>query len=331
MLFRSRNRRALALAFAALLVSGLAVLSTGCSDSLASPGIGSSAQTTDALALLPSDASVYGMTNLAAARESDALDAALGGTGLGMVSGRGSADFDEFVRMTGFDPATDLDRIYLAGMAGDQKRMALVAYGRFDRDRIEQFVAREDEADLEVSEVDGIPLYLSASNEDGVRGGFALANNEMVLAGDEATVRAMIARLGTAGSTPDAELQGLFDRVAYPDGAWFVARGLDRAGLEIPDDAPPSALAARAADGFVVSMAFQSDGVPVRAFVSTKAGTSSDDVASVIQGGIAAARVGLKDEPSALDVPDDVEVDAEADGVRIEGFMTPDFLASARD
>ena len=129
----------------------------------------------------------------------------------------------------------------------------------------------------------------------------------------------------------DAELQGLFDRVAYPDGAWFVARGLDQAGLEIPQDAPPSALAARAARGFVVSMAFQDDGVPVRAFVATKADANSDDVASVIKGGIAAARVGLKDEPSALDVLDEVEVEAEDAGVRVEGFLTTEFLASARE
>ncbi len=326
MTFRTRSRRALALAS----VTALAVGLTACSDTFAAPGIGSSAQTTDALTLLPADASVYGMTNLAAARESNALEAALGETGLGMVSGRGSADFDEFVRMTGFDPATDLDRVYLAGMPGDQTRMALVAYGRFDRDRIEQFVARDDEADLEITEVDGIPLYLGAG-QDGTRGGFALANNEMVLAGDEATVRAMLARLGAAGSTPDAELQGLFDRVAYPDGAWFVARGLDEVGLEIPDDAPPSALAARAADGFVVSMAFQNDGVPVRAFVATKPDASTEDVASVIRGGLAAARVGLKDKPGALDVLDEVEVEAEAGGVRVEGFMTAAFLASARD
>ena len=324
-----RARRALAIVSAVAVSAGLAVSTSGCDDSLAAPGIGTSAQTTDALFLLPANASVYGMTNLAAARQSNALDAALGGTGLGMVSGRGSADFDEFVRMTGFDPSTDLDRVYLAGMPGDAKRLALVAYGRFDRDRIEQFLATQDEAEVEVSEANGIPLYL-ATDDDGTRGGFALANSQMVLAGDEATLREMVGRLGTTGRAPDAELQGLFDRVTFPDGAWFVARGLDQAGLEIPEDAPPSALAARAADGFVVSMAFEDTGVPVRAFVSTKPETSTADVADVIRGGISAARVGLKDQPSALDVLDDVVVEAEADGVRVEGFMTTEFLASTR-
>ena len=310
----------------ALLLAALAVPVAGCSDSLAAPGIGSSAQTTDALAVLPGDADVYGMTNLEAARQSDALSAALGGTGLGMVTGRGSADFDEFVRLTGFDPATDLDRMYVAATDGDNgtERAAFVAYGRFDRARIEAFVASQDEGEFEVSDVEGIPVYL-AREEDGPRVGFALANDRMVLAGDEATLAGMIRRLGTQGSAPSPELQALFDRVAFPDGAWFVAR-LDRAGFAVPDDAP---MAARAADGFVVSMAFQSDGVPVRAFLATKPDASVEDVADVVRGGISAARIGLKDEPEALDVLDGVEVEAEGAGVRVEGFLTPGFLASA--
>lgn len=326
----STARIALLATAGALLLAGTALFLTGCSDSVATAGIGSSAQTTDALAVLPGDADVYGMTNLAEARDSQALSAALGDTGLGMVSGRGSEDFDEFVRMTGFDPNEDLDRVYVAARENGPKRAAFVAYGRFDRERIEQFVAEQDDVDFEVTEIEGIPAYL-ATSDDGDRGGFALANDEMVLAGDEATLAEMIRRLGTGGTPADAELQGLFDRVSFPNGAWFVARGLDRAGLQIPDDAPPSAMAARAADGFVVSMGFDDDGIPVRAFLLTKPEASTSDVADVVRGGISAARIGLKDEPSALDVLDGVEVEAEAEGVRIEGFLTPEFLASAQN
>ena len=310
-------------------LAALALVASGCGDSLAAPGVGASAQTTDALALLPADATVYGMTDLAAARQSDALDAALGGTGLGMVSGRGSADFDEFVRMTGFDPARDLDRVYVAGRAdaaGQPERMAIVAYGRFDRDRIERFLAAQPDGEFEASEADGIPLYLAAE-DDGARVGFALANGQMVLGGDEATLRAMVSRLGTTAPAPAADLQALFDRVAYPDGAWFVARDLGTGGLA-GGDAP---LPAQAADGLVVSMAFQSDGVPMRAFLATKPEANTSDVADVIKGGIAAARVGMKDEPAALDVLDDTEVEAEDGGVRVEAFLTPAFLATARE
>ncbi|WP_420453961.1 hypothetical protein [Rubrivirga sp.] len=319
-------RLALSAALGTLLVAGSALTTTGCSDTFAAPGIGSSAQTTDALALLPTDADVYGMTNLAKARDSQALETALGDTGLGMVSGRGSADFDEFIRLTGFDPSQDLDRVFVAVSEGPSERAAFVAYGWFDRDKIERFVADNGEVAFEVTEVEGLPVYLTTV-EDGQRGGFALVNDEMVLAGDQATLTAMVRRLGTSATPRDAELQALFDRVAFPDGAWFVARGLDGAGLQVDDDAPPSALAARAADGFVVSMDFGDDGVPVRAFLATKPEASTDDVADVVRGGISAARIGLKDEPSALDVLDRVEVVSEDAGVRVEGFLTPEFLA----
>lgn len=322
-------RLALLLVLGALLAAGSAVLLTGCGDSFAAPGIGASAQTTDALSVLPADADVYGMTDLAAARESAALEAALGETGLGMVSARGDEDFDAFVRMTGFDPAEDLDRVYVAASERTGKRAAFVAYGRFDRERIERFVADQDDVRFEAVEVEGLPVYL-ATSDDGERGGFALVNGEMVLAGDEATLMGMIGRLGTSGQTPDAELQALFDRVAFPDGAWFVARGFE-GEFQMPEDAPPSALAARAADGFVVSMGFGADGIPVRAFLSTRPEASTEDVADVVRGGISAARIGLKDEPSALDVLDGVEVEAEDAGVAVEGFLTPEFLAAARE
>ncbi len=322
-------RTVLLIAVASLLVAGVGMLLAGCSDSMGAPGVGSSAQTTDALALLPPDAQMVGMMNLQAARESDALDAVTGGAGLGMVSGEGSEDFDEFVRMTGFDPAEDLDRVYVAGTdgPGTSSRMAFVAYGRFDRDRIEQYLAAQPDVELDVTQVDGLPVY-TMTEEDGTRGGFALVNDQMVIAGDEATLTAMLGRLGTQGTTPGADLQALLDRVAHPDGAWFVARGLaDKAG-EIPDDAPPSALAMRAAEGMVVSMDFQPDGVPVTAFVLARDGTDTDDMADVVRGGFSAAKLGLKDQPAAFDVIDRVEVDSQRDGVRIEGFLTPDFLAS---
>lgn len=327
-------RTAALLLVASLVVAGAGLLLSGCSDSVGAPGVGASAQTTDALALLPPDAQMVGMMNLAAARQSDALGAVTGDAGLGMMSGNGSADFDEFVRLTGFDPAEDLDRVYVAGSdgaSGATQRMAFVAYGRFDRDRIEQYIAGQGEGEFEVSQVDGVPVY-TAYEEEGPRPAFALVNDQMVIAGDEATVLDMLGRVGTRGATASAELQSLLDRVAYPDGAWFVTRGLGTMIAGAPSgDAPaaddPAALAMRTAEGMVVSMDFRSDGVPVSAFVLTQSGANTGDVADVVRGGISAAKVGLKDEPAAFDVADRVEVDAESDGIQITGFLTPDFLA----
>ena len=40
-------------------------------------------------------------------------------------------------------------------------------------------------------------------------------------------------------------------------------------------------------------------------------------------------RAGMKDDPATLSVLDDVDVETEADGVRVEGFMTEAFLSRA--
>ena len=319
-------------ALAALLLLPALGLASGCTDTVAAPGVDASAQTTDALTILPADADVVGMMDFRAARGSEALDAMTGGAGLGFMSGGGSADFDTFVRQTGFDPESDLDRVYVAASEGaGPGRAAFVAYGRFDRERIERYVADQAELDLVATDVEGVPVYL-AQNEDGRRGGFALVNAQMVLGGDEATLGQMIRRLGTDGQAPGAELQALLDRVQYPDGAWFVARGLDRAGAGAGGpDASPAALAARAADGVVLSMRFGDDGVPVRAFVVTRADADAGDVADALRGGIAAAKMGVKDEPAALDVLDRAEVEARDGGVEVEAFLTTDFLRAARD
>ena len=319
--------RSLRLLGALALLPALA-LAAGCTDTVAAPGVDASAQTTDALTLLPADADVVGMMDVEAARRSGALDAVTGGAGLGAVSGRGSQDFDAFVRLTGFDPSTDLDRVYVAASEGGAGRAAFVAYGRFDRDRIERYVAEHPDLALTATDVEGVPVYL-ADGDDG-RGGFALVNAQMVLGGDEATLGQMVRRLGTAGQAPNAELQALLDRVEYPDGAWFVARDLDRVGGPGADGAPPAALAARAADGVVLSMAFGDDGVPVRAFVVTKPGTDAGDVADALRGGLAAAKAGAQDTPAAFDVLDRTEVEARDDGVEVEAFLTSDFLRAAR-
>ena len=310
--------------FAAGLVLALSV--SACESGLDAPGVTATVQSSEAFALLPSDARMIGMMDLRAARESDAIKTATGGAGLGMVSPDGSDDFDAFVRMTGFNPGEDLDRVYIAARETDQAA-AFVGYGRFDRDRIARYVADQDAAELEATEIDGIPAYLSTG--DARRGGFALVNDEMILAGDEASLRAMLARVGTTDATPSADIQALLDRVQYPDGAWFIARDLDVNGASGGDD--PMGAAATMADDMVVSMDFRRDGVAFGAFVTPRNGASASDLADVLKGGVAAARAGLKDEPGAIDMLDDVDVKTRDGGVGVDAFVPSSFLASLHD
>ena len=297
-------------------------LTSGCQDSVAAPGVGASLQTVEALELLPPDADVIGMMDLAAARQSDALSAVTGGAGLEMLSPGGSAEFDAFVRQTGFDPGRDLDRVYLAApAAGETDRAAFVGYGRFSRERIERFLATQTEREMEATDVDGVPAYF-ATDSTGHRSGFALPSDRVVLAGDEATVRQMLARMSTGGASPEPEVQALLDRVVFPDGAWFVARNLRDRTSGAGDE--PGALAARLAEGVAVSMDFGRDGVPVRAFVQTP---QPAEFADVLRGGVSAARMGAKDEPAFLTALDGVEVETADGGVTVEAFLSTALLA----
>ncbi len=299
----------------------LLVLASGCENALTAPGVGGSVQTTEALAILPADADVVGMMDLAAARQSDALAAVTGGAGLEMLSPAGSAEFDAFVRQTGFDPGRDLDRVYLAapamGRDAGSGRAAFVGYGRFSRERVERFVATQTEHPVTTADVAGVTLY-TTTDGDGRTAGVAFPNDRMVVAGDEATVRQMLTRIGTAGTVPTADVQDLLDRVAFPDGAWFVARHLDAGGQS------PAGSAMRLAEGVAVSMDFGRDGVPVRAFVRTP---QPADLADLVRGSVSAARVGAADEPAMMRALDDVSVATVADGVTVDAFLPTALLA----
>lgn len=312
------------LSLGALTAIAFATAVSGCQESVAAPGVGDAVQTREALDLLPPDAKMVGMMDLGAARASGALATATGGAGLGLFSPGRSADFDAFVRQTGFDPGEDLDRVYVA--SSGEARGAFVAYGRFSRERLETYLA-ERPADAEgpalvATDIGGVPAYL-ATDDEGHRHGVALPNDRMILAGDEATLTAMLARLGGAAAQPAPALQALLDRVAYPEGAWFVAR--DLRGMEA--DGPLGATGA-AAEAVVLSMDFGRDGVAVRAFVDPAAATTPDVLADAMRGGVAAARMGVKDEPAALDALDSVRITTATDGVDVQAALSPAFLAA---
>ena len=322
-------RRRLSMGALTALAIGIvtALTASGCQDSAAAPGIGDAAQTREALDLLPPDAQMIGMVDLGAARASDAVATATGGAGLGLMSPGRSAEFDAFVRQTGFNPGEDLDRVYVAS-AGGEAQGAFVAYGRFSRERLEAFLANRPANDgpaLVATDIGGVPAYLAA-DDDGRRHGVALPNDRMILAGDEATLTAMLGRLGGAGTRPAPAMQALLDRVAYPDGAWFVARGLD--ATQMPGNDGPLGAASAQVRAMVLSMNFQRDGVAVRAFAEPAAPATPDALADVMRGGIAAARMGVKDEQAALDVLDGARVTAASDGVDVQAMLTPAFLAA---
>ena len=316
--------RLAALPIALALLLGGAVLQ-GCETAVADAGP-VSLQTREALDVLPTDAAMVGMMDLKAARESGVVEA-LTGDALGSFGAQGGPELDAFVRVTGFDPGRDIDRVYVAGTEADGPS-GLVVYARFDRDRIERYIAENSPEELTRSEIEGVPVYVG---RDGGRSfALALVNDGMAVAGTEEAVTAMLGRIrtGAPGLSADAELSALIAKAQHRDGAWFAVRGMDAAGSDATGD--PMGQAARLTDDMVVSFGFGRDGIDIDAFAVPRAGTDAGDMADLVRGAVAGMRATAKAEPALMRALDAVEVRETGGGVRVEGFLADEMLAEMR-
>ncbi len=316
-----------ALPLALLLVGGAA---TGCQDAVSVAGGPVSLQTTEALDVLPANAQMVGMIDFAEARQSGSLDNMMKGE-MSPFGANGSPEMDEFIRLTGFDPATDIDRVYIAG-SPEAETGALVVYARFDRDRIERAIESEapDGAELTRTEIEGVPAWI-ANEASGEAFAFALPNDKMMMAGTESAVRAMLARHanGTKGLSSNADMIALVEKARYQDGAWFVVRGIDAQSAQASGDDAMGQLG-NLAENVVMSVGFKSDGMDVDAYIVPRAGAAAGDVADVARAAVSAMRMQAKAEPAMMDALDGVKVDEEGAAVRMNGFMPQSMLANAR-
>ncbi|MEM1054852.1 MAG: hypothetical protein AAGI52_04955 [Bacteroidota bacterium] len=310
----------------ALLVAGL--LFTGCQDGVAEVGGPASLQTTEALDILPGNAQMVGMVDLAAARASGSVGQMMKGE-MSPFGQNGSGEMERIIRLTGFDPAEDIDRVYVAA-ASDNESAALVLYARFDRDRIERVIADEAPEDLERTEIEGVPAWIAAEN-DGDRFAFALPNDKMMVAGSEAAVRAMLSRIstGASGASADAELMALVEKARHREGAWAIVRDIDGAQMNAPGDDAMGQLGGLT-DAMVTSFDFADTGFALDAYVVPRSGAAASDVADVARAAVSTMRIQAKDEPALMQALDDVEVREEGEGVRVTAFMPESLMTQAR-
>lgn len=307
----------------ALLLAGTFLV--GCEDAVSAAGGPVSLQTTEALDILPASAQMVGMVDLASARESGALSEVMEGK-MSPFGSDGAGEMEEFIRLTGFDPATDIDRVYIAG-SPEAEAAALVVYARFDRDRIERAIEQEaPEGEVTRTEIEGVPTWIAVETE-GPGFAFALPNDRMMIAGDESTVREMLARHsgGQKGLSTNADLMALVEKARHQEGAWFVVRGVDAESAA--SGADPMDQLGGLADDVVMSIGFETDGMAIDSYIVPRPGAAASDVADVTRAAVSAMRMQAKAEPAAMDMLDGVEVDEEGPGVRVTAFMPQALMA----
>ncbi|MEM6783058.1 MAG: hypothetical protein AAF624_04910, partial [Bacteroidota bacterium] len=173
--------------------------------------------TRTALDLLPAEAEIVGLINVAEARASDAM-ASLDDAGLGLdsMTGEGAARVNDLMVRTGFDLEEDIERVYVAANP-ESGSFVMLMYADVDRARMDAYLQEQTDVDAERTLYRETPLYVSTDSQ-GMSVSFALPNDEMMVGGTDATVRAVLDRMadGGAGLRADATMMGLLDHAAHP-------------------------------------------------------------------------------------------------------------------
>ena len=307
----------------------------GCEANLDAPTGDLTLQTRDALAVLPADAAFAGMMNFRAMQSSAAVQRATGNQfGMDALEGESKARFDEFVRLTGFNPEEDLERAYFAVTRADQhEHPAFVVYADFDRARLDAYIDDNVENDLRRTTYNDLPVYLAS--EDGDTFGFALVNDEMLVAAEESALYAMLDRVasGQGGLQSDAAMMRLIERAAHPDHAWFAVRGLDQRSTEDTHGHSLSGMvqaSGQLADA-VISIGFESNGIDMQMAGTPRSGANAGDLADLIRGSIAAMRATTGDDPEVYEMLDDIRVRESGNAVTVSAFVDADVLAQMRN
>ncbi len=315
-----------------LIIVAAAFIFTGCEGTVGAPDGALALQTRNALEILPAGADMAGMVNMQSVRQSAIFDGHESPFSAENLSGESAARFNEFMRLTGFNPEEDVRRVYIAvsEIEGDHTQPAFVVYADFDRARIEAYLDDNTPAEVERSTYNDIPVYL-VSEDDGTFG-FGLVNDEMAVAGDQSELYAMIDRLatGTHGLSGDVEMMALIERAAHPDGAWFAVRQMNSDGDSDGDGSHPMAGMSQAANMMgsgVMSFGFDGNEVEMTAVGIPRNNANVGDVADILRGAISLMRTtSQQDNPEMAAVLDGVRVRESGDAVQVQAVLEPSFF-----
>lgn len=170
---------------------------------------------TGLLALVPAGAKVISGVDIAKARSSP--------FGQYMLSkmGTDSADFQQMMEQTGFDPRRDVqDAIFFSagpGTSGSNSRFGVLVRGNFDHARVTNTVLAKGAT---VQSYQGVQLLVNSSSHG--NSAFAFADVDIAAVGDLATVEQVITNRANP-SNLDPALQQLISTAGTDHDAWFAS------------------------------------------------------------------------------------------------------------
>lgn len=253
------------------------------------------------LAYVPPDAKVLAFANVR-----EVMDSELRHRLLAELPGRDADnpnDLDDLYEATGIDIERDVDQVVASVSGPDGGSPVVVTRGRFDAGRIEWFVRKETNADVETYK--GTRLVKFREHEHA--GGMAVAFAEpgvIVLGSETGVKRSLDSKLTGSNVTSNAEIMKLV-RDSHGGNAWAVVRFdelTSRARLpqEIANHLP--AINWFAASGHV------NGGLRARLRAETRDDASAQNLREVIRGVMALARLQTGQRPELDDLLNSVEL-----------------------
>ncbi len=314
-----------------LLIPAIALLLFGCGDAANGPAGSLALQTRNALEILPAGEEMAGMVNMQAVRQSSIFEGRDSPFSADGFEGEDASRFNEFMRLTGFNPEEDIRRVYMTASDHDgiRNQPAFVVYADFDRARVDAYLDDNAPAEVTRSTYKDVPVYIV--NDDDGTFGFGLINDEMAVAGEQSVLYAMIDRIesGAHGLSEDAEMMALIERTAHPDGAWFAVRGMDADAAGAGHDGPMVGMgqAASMMGSGVMSFGFEGGGVEMTAVGIPRDNAAVGDVADVLRGAISLMRTTTQQEnPEMATMLDGVRVRESGDAVQVQAILEPSFF-----
>lgn len=329
--FSQQRPYALVIGSALFLLLLLAMLS-GCTSDMQEP-VSLTAEAKRATDLLPANSSYVMMMDLKHVRENSPEGDRMFSK-LMDQAGEERARFRDFVDATGFDPKTDLNRVYLSsGQDAEAEKATVLLYGNFDAEKIRSYVEANASGDVRISTEGDATLFTLLPDamkdadmkdadlpEDGPT--LAIASRELaILSGMRSTVTETLDRLNNGGqglSSNDAVMP-LVRRAANGQSMWVVTANLPDTDIDEVDaqslegNQRKMAQVAKAVKDVSASFSFTDGGELDAVFhMNTQKDAAASDVADLIRGLAAAARQSkssFKDFESALDNLDVQEFD----------------------
>lgn len=279
----------------------------------AAPALAAPPTTTELLRWVPADAQVVMAVDAATLRahpfvQGWIIEHQAGWTGI-------DSDMHRFLRDAGLDPLRDVDLMVVAANAQGQGGHALALFaGRYDPSSVGAALAGRGAT---AETVNGVPFYVAKDEHGG--GAVALPSAELLIAGDEAAVRAALAGPATgrtlvsgAVAAGQIDLRAPFWLVAtVPD---EVRQGAGKAATQVSGEHADTVRSVLAAGGTILRVAMQArldKELTLSGVAVTDTPENAELVRDAVKGALAAARIQLREtQPELVEVLRDAQVTA---------------------